>query len=550
MYGSFINSGNRITYDPSNQSFIESFNNINGLRGDMRYDSALPLAASNGAVDLWTRGSVACPIYNGGGTHLYGEDRGVWNAVRFTFDPVTGIFRGIDTAFCGAYNAYKTLGGNWKVYSFYADGNQAQYRMGTWRDTVHYRITIKLKKWCNTYVNGDLRPGGQGAEPIIPWTDRLWRVQNSVFSRIPDLNYSYSNLNRPYGSMGNVDPVNSGPAIFGTPATIPSCSIPVIQGVQSCDLFASSFQIPTYFTNGEFYNAGTPLRNAQYGIDRISTLFAKVSEIYNYSLTGNGNYVASNLVPSGNTSWNLTASGDISTVSGIGVGERPKPPQVHTLGAPYTDRAAQSYNNIENEVPGISIGGATGIITPINPQANSITASIDFFMHADKNQMPIRQISIDVDDGKTPTTTINGYFRNKYGLAPCTGNNCEPTKHCLASSLAPDYGSIVDVTCDNGYYHLSNTYYCNDVNSPNYTTDATACSKFGGEPCCVYRPKVRIQDNWGWCTGNCEPGGGCYNPAWSGNSGINRCDTPVAWIGIPGEDGSLNGGAIVVRYRP
>jgi hypothetical protein len=46
----------------------------------------------------------------------------------------------------------------------------------------------------------------------------------------------------------------------------------------------------------------------------------------------------------------------------------------------------------------------------------------------------------------------------------------------------------------------------------------------GNGSCCVYKPKVQIKDNWGWCNGSCpgHTGGGCYNMACDVNFSPNE----------------------------
>ncbi|MFB6182204.1 MAG: hypothetical protein ABEJ24_04905, partial [Candidatus Magasanikbacteria bacterium] len=47
---------------------------------------------------------------------------------------------------------------------------------------------------------------------------------------------------------------------------------------------------------------------------------------------------------------------------------------------------------------------------------------------------------------------------------------------------------------------------------------------------CVYRPKVQVLDNWGWCNGSCDSDGdgnldpGCYNDY--SNPQRSLCDNP------------------------
>ena len=50
-------------------------------------------------------------------------------------------------------------------------------------------------------------------------------------------------------------------------------------------------------------------------------------------------------------------------------------------------------------------------------------------------------------------------------------------------------------------FEFSHVYSCKDATSPGW--DGSQC---------VFKPKVQVLDNWGWCNGDCASGGGegCY----------------------------------------
>ena len=69
---------------------------------------------------------------------------------------------------------------------------------------------------------------------------------------------------------------------------------------------------------------------------------------------------------------------------------------------------------------------------------------------------------------------------------------------------------------------------CSDTITSNcYATTCPDSSVQGG--CCIFRPRVHVLDNWGWCNGDCPgvpggAGGGCYDGSWDERRD-NECNT-------------------------
>jgi hypothetical protein len=446
-----------------------------------------------------------------------------WHALRLNFDPVTHEFRSIDTAYCGA------TAGPVNVAGGVASGSHVY---GGGSDKVRYRIILKLRKWCSAYADARINLNDNSPNKVIPWTDRLWNVAQSIFKTVPDIGLTYDSITPAYGTMGSTPLVDNGePVVLDPNPPTWSCT-PRISGgtvVVDCPDTSPVFMVPQY-RPGQSY-ASYP-QTITSGLNHLATLFASVSNVYAWVL-GPGNISSYPILP------NATAyPGLIADINRTEIGDPlntviiPRPPEIHPIGAPVPSRSGQTLSSLEPAEMGFSINGITSDVVSLD---NRLAASIDFFMFADKNQMPIRQVVIDWDNSPTPAYSIQtGYFRNKRGLVPCTGAGCEPTTLCkYPPDNAPDYGSIQDVTCDNLYYHAANSYSCTSRTDPHYTNVQSSCGNASEFPfgCCIYHPRVQVKDSWGWCNGVCTHNisgttvRGCYDETWSGNGVTNECDT-------------------------
>jgi hypothetical protein len=210
----------------------------------------------------------------------------------------------------------------------------------------------------------------------------------------------------------------------------------------------------------------------------------------------------------------------------------------------------------------------TGGIVPV---AAGTQVSLRFFAFADNNQMPIRKLAVNWGDGdNTRDDYISGdpsYYRNQRGAKDGTCEAVVPgsnTKRCILKNVFPNeptasvtttvacvsnndcqtldicspeiagqsqyFGLLQDKTCNAGYYQFKNhVYECNQA-SENYCRNTSDPSQPNGlcnigagggsfaNGFCVFQPKVYAQDNWGWCTGTCNPAkGGCFA------GGSNQC---------------------------
>jgi len=204
----------------------------------------------------------------------------------------------------------------------------------------------------------------------------------------------------------------------------------------------------------------------------------------------------------------------------------------------------------------------------------SYLAHARFFAFADDNRMPIRRVMVDWGDGFITNEGRYGLYKNhkpycedsdtggESQLGYCrqvgetgaptlitchdfdTGSDCpfvesgEAPYECVPGS---DFGEQLfgdldrfdvvrfgntDRACDPNYFEYSNNYNCDKIYqktidqavATNEITQVQADRLFvnssmnGGDKICVFKPRVQVLDNWGWCNGNCPPSViGCYN---------------------------------------
>lgn len=138
-------------------------------------------------------------------------------------------------------------------------------------------------------------------------------------------------------------------------------------------------------------------------------------------------------------------------------------------------------------------------------------ATIKFYAAADKNQLPIRRIMIDWGDGmQTGSDDDENYFKNARGL-----QDGQQESKC---DLNSEWG-LTDESCDPYYFNYNHVYTCtSEVLRGDRCDDTDGDGEYDEFPCaidetgddaadsCVFRPRVHVRDNWGWCSGTCTDG--------------------------------------------
>ncbi|MDP3985342.1 MAG: hypothetical protein Q8P82_01135, partial [bacterium] len=193
---------------------------------------------------------------------------------------------------------------------------------------------------------------------------------------------------------------------------------------------------------------------------------------------------------------------DTETADGAGA----KAPEVHPVGEctspnkcdEITDRSGMTVN-------GQYFGDAGGKI--------QMRANMKFFMHADKNRMPISELAIDWGDDSVKLDQFGKFLNHR--------ESCDLT----------EFGFTAD-SCTTAPVEISHDYKCSakildrlppcEGGRPNRISGYQDGGEGGcratieGRDRCVYVPRVMVKDNWGWCTteNSCigAPGeSGCYD---------------------------------------
>ncbi len=228
------------------------------------------------------------------------------------------------------------------------------------------------------------------------------------------------------------------------------------------------------------------------------------------------------------TSYAYTDTGDGS----YGFESAPSSPVVIAIGD------CEGTHCAEDETDAFSVDGqSSGVITGDEGYEN---VTVSFYVEADEDQMPIRNIIVNWGDGENftgdiawPTDSYSGsiansnFYKNHRGYdsddeSLCTGDTwglssdaCESTYVTFVHNYVCSQGDLDDLrdrecaydTDDNGNRRLRV--------SPCYGgTNADGGESIGTPGSCVYQPRVYVKDNWGWCTGFCDAGSdgvtGCY----------------------------------------
>lgn len=471
------------------------------------------------------------------------ESSGNWHAVRLRFDGKTKKFAGYDVAYCDESSSY---------------------------GRIAYSIHIKIRQLCASVADATVDPKDENAGNFtVAATQRLW--EQSQFFAVELPRYTYPTPYRPFGSLrlgllgaqdwfnpfiftrfkapdikdnsgcptdGTSDCVYQGDNNKSTIVNVP----PEVQFVPGVPYSCPGGKCGQTDEGGFTKISDASNQTVVFGRTVFSKLFPRVRAVRDFNTSTINRYYAgyqpTQLLPL----WDLTESAVTA------------PPTVLPVG--QCSSGGEGERCIELQTPGISLNErASGdVVSP----ASSFAVTLKFFGFADDNQMPLRNIMVDWDDGTPPQVFPPGFYRNHRGFnayvcgAPGGGgerfcelkdppgtrdnrscssdSDCQPQPICTANPAG--FGKIEGQTCDSTYFRSDTTYYCTE-NGPGWAADQTICQRNGlPNGCCVFVPKVQIKDNWGWCNGSCRGGaGGCYD-----GQGKGECKTenPAAWTSFTG----------------
>lgn len=479
-----------------------------------------------------------------------GGGNGDWFAFRIRFDLATRKLTGYDAAYCNNSSA---------------DGH------------IAFHLNFKMRELCRAV--SDARVSQVNNSQAVAWTDRLWK--QGQYSVIRGLDYAFDFPATPaFGSLRLPSAPNRNAVVitpfqfpyqkdstdkacaingFSTECACPSTSeteckysiTPPPQewinagigapyscnnGVGPACARSVGGATTTIDTQANNYNlAGGKLKLGQI-FSRVASAFAYIPLTAQYSQALPGN-------DPNNLLFNKTYSGDE-------VGILPGSPIIRAPVNCVNDKCQESLINAF-DVNGTSTGN-------VYIYGASSRATVRFFAAASKNQMPLREIRVDWGDGSVNAPGI-GSYRNQRGRSQprcdksttpgtcgmylfdyssgngiyqlknangspisCTSNNdCPIVDQCMDPGLAPNFGLVLGQTCDNNLFQFDHDYLC-VAGEANYSVDPADCGNIDLYPngCCKYTIRVKVKDNWGWCSGSCTDNGvanGCYD----GNDGTH-----------------------------
>lgn len=432
-------------------------------------------------------------------------------------------------------------------WMFYCDGR------GGNNGFVNYKVTFKLRENCTQvadvtvdYLSIDNRDGA------VADTNVLWNINKTDLSSIfSETGYNFNTPAGQYGSflLNELDPyLGTGVTNFkliknkliymSSPEEFTLCKNNVLdpatlsdeEGAKNpfsaCAINNNLNQdrhlrggAPYYCPDGSCYYTGTAgdlIRSNvsdkvddgshpnNFGLNLLTNIFVKLKAVYNFypGVGDNGEYYKGYTTSS--VKYNFT--NDESTSA----------PQVNAV---MSDRCDMKDRCMEWGA-GLTINDVYNRNLVIREKPTTVV--MKFYAYADASHMPLRRIRIDWGDGTDAgryDSLSTAFFANMRGL----DDNNQPI--CVPESNSPDFGHILDKTCDSNYYRTQYTYNCVENGYGwkvgNDCPDETVAEEYGG--CCVYVPKVQVKDNWGFCNGNGEEGyydgngggeNGCGDSSW------------------------------------
>ncbi|OGF20812.1 hypothetical protein A2316_01755 [Candidatus Falkowbacteria bacterium RIFOXYB2_FULL_38_15] len=272
------------------------------------------------------------------------------------------------------------------------------------------------------------------------------------------------------------------------------------------------------------------------GKTRIAELFAKTFKIYEWEPkntaieretdidnTDFGAYVLIDseigipLEEDTFSTWDITESGDPITR------EAPTPPHVAPIKLPCINNKCSPMQEVGEYVSGFTVNDKNS--GTIISRSGELAASIKFFAWADKNQMPIKKVCVDFGNGDDSPDCDGGspinFYKNHWGYDSSGASACDGSDfgHAKQACTEEPFSYNVVYTCPSDAEDSMDPCPEGDPTATNCYTPS--CDSITGG-CCIFRPKVHVLDNWGWCTGECDgrSQGGCY-----GTGGIaGECD--------------------------
>ncbi len=396
------------------------------------------------------------------------------------------------------------------------------------------RMGFLFKPGCQQIAQVD-QPGEFGATTAFTDAVNGFRTfgtfsgQNDVHNQV----WAQENACRPYGAVG---------AISQTPPAKPWTYVAsrLATDAEQCTI--------TDFMQGATYKLEPPV-NPQ-DLTSIRRLFRKVYALWDYVKldfhAGGNTYTKENNL-AGDAYYNETGTVDAQSLlnrNGAAAifGKVWYPPLV----AAVDTRNCDSNGRCKvARVAAMTINGrADGTLLGAD---GSLNVTAKFFAWASHNSMPILQRTVLWGDFTAKEPPAKGWYKNQkpycspdisdanaVGECDVNGLTCDSDADCLGvgpcnKNTGNHFGNTPGA-CSAGTFQFDHTYTCSlrDLQTmpacagPADAADNAPCYRMiANTPTCVYRPKVQIIDNWGWCncTGaGCTVAGGAYKEGCSLNN--------------------------------
>lgn len=190
----------------------------------------------------------------------------------------------------------------------------------------------------------------------------------------------------------------------------------------------------------------------------------------------------------------------------------------HTIGAPPVVRSVGDCNTqnqcLEGPEGQVSVNGVdTGQVKGGNGNKN---VTLRFFAYAQNDQMPLRNVTVDWGDGTNPSGNNPGSsYKNRRGYQYERVVRSDGTESLELKSLCDGetFGTSSDACDSIGPMAFNHAYICNrDATSRCFDGTNDCVQIVDGRPACVYKPRVQVLDNWGFCNGSCAGGAPTTDP--------------------------------------
>lgn len=366
-------------------------------------------------------------------------------------------------------------------------------------DFVHppVKTTVEMREYCNYFVN--MNDPGAGNFKMFPLTHNMHLAMNdeegTPVSGLAGYPYKretgYSDINpdikdlSPFGHSSIID------------EDLGSVLLPVYETEGGSQYWRTVFENGTYKTSWEWTVdiAGVPFgckgqcgdqwasnkgseANA-WAVDQLKRLFAKSWNTKEWS----------------GSEYTIGDSATYDARADLSLNDMFVPKVVSVNPLKCTSRGCEEgpEGMTVNDKPDSEVCGEGG----------SVTVTIRYYGYAHKDHMPIRRKIFDYGDGSV-LDDAGGYYKNHRGIVDAD----DPGKGTLCDSDPSEWGKTAE-SCDNQYFEHKKTYVCSD----GIWSGLPDCGLVGEYPCarygaCVFKPRVQLLDNWGFCNGSCsgEPG--------------------------------------------